>query len=99
MENKCSFPDSRQGSYQRSSVLWQNEELNKKAREFVKANASVKGKKNLTAAAFCHWINEVLLHNSVLEPGYPRRVSLTTALRWLHNLDFQVIKKKERHLH
>ena len=71
-----------------------NEELNKKAREFVEANASVKGKKDLTAAAFCHWINEVLLHNSVLEPGFPRRVALTTALRWLHNLGFQVIKKE-----
>jgi len=38
MENECSFPE---GSYQRSGVLWQNEELNKKAREFVKANAIV----------------------------------------------------------
>ena len=55
----------------------------------------MKGKKNLTAAAFCHWINEVLLLNSVLEPGYPRKVSLSTALRWLHNLGFQVIKKKK----
>jgi len=70
-------------------------ELNKKAQEFVKANASVKGKKNLTAAVFYHWINKVLLLNSVLEPGYPRRVSLTTALRWLHNIGFQVIKKKK----
>ena len=80
IENDFSFPDSAQGSYQRSDVLWQHEELNKKAREFVKANASIKRKKNLTAAAFCHWINEVLLHNSVLDPGFPRRVSLTTAL-------------------
>jgi len=68
MENECSFPDSRQGSYQRSGALRQNEEINKKAREFVKANAGAKGKKNLTAAVFCNWINEVLLLNSVLEP-------------------------------
>jgi len=52
MENKCSFPDSRQESYQRSSVLWQNGELNKKARKFVKANASVKGKKTLLQQHF-----------------------------------------------
>ena len=51
--------------------------------------------KNLTAAGFCNWVNEVLLANNVLEPGYPRRVSVTTALHWLHNLGFQVIKKKK----
>jgi len=61
---------------------------------FGLVHCSVKGKKNLTAAVFCHWINEVLLLNSVLEPGDPRRVSLTTALRWMHNLGFQVIKRK-----
>ena len=38
-------------------------------------NASAKWKKNLTAVAFCSWVNEVLLANNVLEPGYPRRVS------------------------
>jgi len=75
--------------------LWNNEELNKKAREFIKANASVKGKRNLTAGAFCQWVNGCLLVNNVLEPGYPRRISISTALRWLHNLGFQVIKKKK----
>ena len=95
ISNEGSFPDSEQGKYQQAGVLWQNEDLNKKVREFVRKNASVKGKKNLTAAAFCSWVNEVLLANNVLEPGYPRRVSVTTALRWLHNLGFQVIKKKK----
>ena len=93
--NDGSFPESEQGKYQRSGVLWQNEDLNKKAREFVQTNASVKGKKNLTAAAFCSWVNEVLLVNNVLEPGYPRKVSVATAQRWLHSLGFQVIKKKK----
>jgi len=49
------------------SVLWHKEELNKKGR---------KEKKSLTAA-----VNEVLLVSSIQslsEPGYPRRVSLTT---------------------
>ena len=50
---------------------------------------------NLTSISFCKWINEVLLMNSALEPGYPRKISLSTSLRWLHNLGFEVIKKKK----
>ena len=73
ISNEGSFPESEQGKYQRSGVLWQNEDLNKKAREFVQTNASVKGKKNLTAVSFCSWVNEVLLVNNFLEPGYPRK--------------------------
>jgi len=46
------FPDSKQGKYQRSGVLWQNEKLNKKTREFVQTNASVKGKKTLLLQYF-----------------------------------------------
>ena len=93
--NKGSFPDSDQGRYQRSGVLWHNEELNKLARQFVQKNTCVKGTKNLTSVSFCKWVNEVLLMNSFLEPGYPRKISLSTALRWLHNLGFEVIKKKK----
>ena len=86
-------------------VVWQNEELNEHAglneelnehaRQFVRENACVKGKKNLTAVSFCHWTNEQLLVNSVLEPGYPRRISLSTATRWLHKLGFEVVTKKK----
>ena len=32
--------------------------------------------------------------NSFLEPGYPEKF-LSTTLRWLHNLGFDVIKKKK----
>ena len=46
-------------------------------------------------AAFCSWVNEVLLVNNVLEPGYPRKVSVATALLWLLSVGFQVIKKKK----
>ena len=94
--NQGSFPDSEQGRYQPSGVLWHNDELNKAALQFVqKKNTCVKGTKNLTSVSLCKWINEVLLMNSVLEPGYPRKVSLSTALRWLHNLGFEVVKKKK----
>ena len=73
------FPESQQGCYQHSGVLWQNEELNESVRKFVCENGCVRGKKNLTCATFGKWVNESLLVNNVLEPGYPRRISLATA--------------------
>ena len=43
IDNNGILPKSQQGRYQRSGVLWQNEELNKKAVEYVRENAAVKG--------------------------------------------------------
>lgn len=95
IENSGSFPDSQQGKYRREGVLWQNEELNEAATDYVRANAVVKGKPNLTAVSFCCWVNESLLPNSILDPGYPRRVSVQTARKWLHELGFKVLDKNK----
>ena len=93
--NDGSFPGSLQGKYQRTGVLEQNEELNKHARKYVRENANVKGRPNMTTASFCQWVNNELLPNSVLEPGFPRKISVDTARRWLHHLDFQVLDRKK----
>lgn len=53
--------ESNQGRYQRTGVLWANEELNKKVTEYVRANAAVKGKPNMTLIEFCKWVNKTLL--------------------------------------
>ena len=87
-----SFPDTLQGKYQRSGVLWQNEELNRKA---VRENASVKGKPNMNLRSFTSWVNECLLPFQSLEPGYPRQVSIETARKWLHHLGFSIICPKK----
>jgi len=50
---------------------------------------------NLTIHSFCEWINEELFPNETLEPGFPRRVFLETARKWLHQIDFQIIEKKK----
>lgn len=50
----------------------------------------------MTAGSFCRWVNESLFPNSVLDPGYPRKVSIQTARIWLHELGFQVLDKKKR---
>ena len=82
--NNGSFPDSLQGKYQREGVLWQNEELNRLATNYVRENAVTKGKPNLTNSMFCKWVNEVLLPNQVLDPGFSRSVSIETSRKWLH---------------
>ena len=46
-------PESKQGKYQRSGVLWSDESLNKKAKQYIRENACVKGKPNLTVIQFC----------------------------------------------
>lgn len=43
VENDYQVPDSQQGHYQRTGVLWHDEELNKKATEYVRSHNVVKG--------------------------------------------------------
>ena len=84
------IPENKQGRYQRCGVLWSNEDLNSKACEYVRENANVKGQAILTSGSFCSWVNEYLLPNSCLEPGFPRKISIETARQWLHHLGFEV---------
>ena len=42
IKNDGILPDSKQGRYQRSGVLWNNEELNKGATEYMRQNAAFK---------------------------------------------------------
>ena len=58
-----------------------------KAKKYMQANASVKGQPNITSAMFCQWVNDELLPNSSLAPGFPRKVSAETA----HKLGFEVL--------
>lgn len=69
-------------SVQRTGVLWSNEHLNKKVTEYVRQNANVKGKPNLTKHSLCQWINKELLPNENLEPGFPRHISVET-MSWV----------------
>ena len=69
--------------------------LNKKVCNYVRQNAAVKGRPNLTACKLCEWINEGLLANETLEPGFPRKISVETARHWLHELGFEVLTAKK----
>ena len=71
VQNDGEFSDTQQGHYVRDNTLMSNEELCEKVRVYVRANAAPRGRPNLTSSAFCQWVNNDLLPNSVLEPGYP----------------------------
>ena len=90
--NDGEFSDSQQGYYIRNNTLMSNEELCEKAREYVRDNAAPRGRPNLTSRSFCLWVNNTLLPNSVLEPGFPHRVSVETARKWLHQLGFEILQ-------
>ena len=92
VKNDGEFSHTQQGHYVRDNTLMSNEELCEKARVYVRANAAPRGRPNLTSSAFCQWVNNNLLPNSVLEPGYPRRVSVETARKWLHELGFDILQ-------
>lgn len=93
--NKGSFPDTSQGKYQRTGVLWHNEELNKLATRYVRENKVVKGRPNMRLQSFTNWVNQILLPNHGLEPGFPHKVSCETARKWLHELGFSIIDEKK----
>ena len=41
---------------------------------------------------FCQWVNDDLLVNTTLEPGFPRKIAMETARKWMHEL-FSVAKE------
>ena len=49
----------------------------------------------MTLYTFCQWVNENLLQNCVLEPGFPRKIGLETARTWLRELGFSKITAKK----
>ena len=89
------IPENKQGMYQRSGVLWTSERLNQKAAKFIREYANKKGEPNLTIGKFCHWVNNDLLPNETLEPGFPRKISVETGRKWMHNMGFKVTAKKK----
>ena len=71
--------ESQKGKYERPKLLWDNKELNDKARAFVQARTAfmVQGKQSMMKTKdFCQWVNETLLPNQAMAslysfvPGY-----------------------------
>ena len=69
-DNEGMLDERRQGKYDQMMV-YKDEELNKKAAEWVRENAFKKGEPNMTAPSFCVWLNERLLPSSHLPPYFP----------------------------
>ena len=87
--NNCgSFDDSVQGKYQRDTIF-AVEELRRQALTWIRLNAVEDGQSNMTARSFAAFVNDELLPNSCLPPGFPRSISTRTAGRWLSSLGFE----------
>lgn len=80
--------------YSRKSVLQDNEELTGMAREYVITQSSVKGRRKMTSYDFCQWVNNSFLSSVTLEPGFPRSVSLSTCIKWLQHMGFEIVTPK-----
>lgn len=88
VQNDGDFPDTAAPS--KNHVAFQDdEELCKKAREWVRKHAHVKGQPNMRSLDFCQWVNDELLPSVHLAPGFPRQISQSTAQRWLRELGFE----------
>jgi hypothetical protein len=94
-ENDGMITETEQGQYERSGIVWSSEELNRKATVFIRENANVKGQPNRTVGKFCQWVNDNLLVNTTLEPGFPQKIGIETARKWMHELGFSVVQKKK----
>ena len=86
-DGKGRFEDTKQGKYERSCLL-NEEELRLDAAMWARENAYKKGEANMTAGKFCQWVNNELLPSHVLSSNLPRTISVRTANRWLHQLGF-----------
>ena len=87
-ENNGTFTTSRQGKHTRPFVL-DDEDCRQKASQWVRSNASVKRKPNMTASKFAKGVNEELLPNSNLPENFPKQIQERTAVKWLHQLGFR----------
>ena len=89
------FSETSQGKHAQYVVV-DDDEYKDTALKWIRENATVKGKPNLTAAGFCEWLNTELLplvgnHH----PEAPKKVSTTTTTRWLHKLGFSPSSTKK----
>lgn len=40
-------------------------------------------------------MNDDLLPNETLEPGFPRKIAVETVRKWMHEMEFEVVAKKK----
>lgn len=87
-KNGGKFSETKQGKYKRHWLL-NDENLRLEASMWVRENSYKKGDPNMTAQAFCQWVNDHLLPSQDLPPELPRSISLRTATHWLRRLGFR----------
>ena len=88
------FPESTKGKYVRDCLI-NDEKLRMRATKWVRENGFVKGKPNMTATDFQHYINETLLPEMHVGISAPH-ISVETARVWLHKLGFEPCDRNKK---
>ena len=65
-----------------------DEECRSQAFGWLRQHSYAKGDPVMTRTRFAHWVNNSLLPNVHLPPGFPHSISPRTASKWLHDLGF-----------
>lgn len=94
MVNKGKFKEEKRGKHKRV-CLFNDEDLLLQASMWVIENVVSKGGPNMTARAFCQWVNDTILPSRNFPPFFPRSISVITATRWLHHLGYRLKSHKK----
>eukprot|EP00733_Pompholyxophrys_punicea_P000710 Pompholyxophrys_punicea_v1_NODE_243_length_2578_cov_4.304003.p1 type:complete len:731 gc:universal NODE_243_length_2578_cov_4.304003:2318-126(-) len=78
--------ESSQGKFVKVPWMLEDEDLQFKARNWIRENANRTGEPNMTSADFAHYLNEDLLKEVVA--NRKTKISNTTALKYLNRLGF-----------
>lgn len=89
--NGGTFPEAAETRGRKHAAFRDDEELCRRARQWVREHSHVKGQPNMRIPDFCNWVNSDLLPSVHLVPGFPRQISQSTARTWLEELGFQFL--------
>ena len=92
--NGGKFPTYGRGKYRRVSIM--HDDVRREATKWIRENTCVKGKGNMTIKDFQRYINDQLLPSLQLPDEFPKKVSETTAKRFLHDLGFSRRKTSQK---
>ena len=95
-DNCGNFSDDGKGRYDRTTII--HDECRKKKTAWARDHCCWKGQPNMTEVDFCHYINADL-PNSSHRPGFPQRISVKTACRFLCDLGFLRIDSSKKGVH
>ena len=93
--NDGEFLEYGRGKYAR--LLFMSDELCRSmAAKWVREHSCAKGARNMTVKDFMQYVNETMLQAANFPENFPKKIGLTTARKFLHDLGFSRTDTSER---